>query len=752
MRKYVLEGASLLSAMLAINGFAGVAAAQTSPDETTEISGNDQTGEPEETRNASTDTHKQAIIVTARRRDEFLQDVPIAVSAVSAAQAENIGIDDTEALMIATPSLDYSRSSSFAAVPFLRGVGTSFAGAGIESPVAIYVDDVYISSPNGNLMSLDNIETVQVLKGPQGTLFGRNATGGVIQIQTRQPSFETEGRISASYSNYDTMEGSLYLSTGLSDDVAVNIAAGGRKQHNGYGESLATGDDTQKGWDWNLRGKLLANLGPDTTALLSVDYAEQRSDYGSNSAVYPGSIGMGGTTYAGDFNTASDGRDFSSIKQGGASLKIDHKMSFADLVSVSAYRKTKMRSVIDQDASVTPFMELDLTSPIETISQELRLVSNDDGPLQWVIGAFYFHSNGQYDPTLITGLIFDPDFADPTAHLYFNDTQTLDSYSGFAEATYEFLPDTNLTIGLRYTDDSFELKNEGSYMGNEDVFPGALVPDTQYTVDDSFGKLTYRAILDHKITSNVLGYVSYSRGFKSGGYNLPEPGDVNTVEAVKPEVLDAYEAGLKTELFNGDLVFNIAAFYYDYKDLAVSISTDRSIIQINAAHADIKGLDFDFVATPYEGLRIAGGLGLLDAEYKSFPDGPVYTPLPVYPFGNSVSPGDLGGNRMQRAPKLTFSVAPSYTARIGEGDLTLAANWYHNSGYFSDPENRLRQPTYDLLNGSISYELDSGLGARLWIKNLTDERYYTFLQADQFKDASVLAAPRTYGITLWKNF
>ncbi len=263
---------------------------------------------------AASDAEIRDIIVTARRRDERLQDVPIAVSAVNGLQAERMGLTDTQSLVIATPNLDFGKVASYGALPFLRGVGTSFGAAGVESPVAIYVDDVYISSPNGNLMSLNNIESVQVLKGPQGTLFGRNATGGVIQITTKQPSFAPEGRISVGYGNYDTYEGALYASTGLSDTVAVSIAASGRKQSDGFGKSLLTGEEVQKGWDWNVRGKLLANLGERTSITLSADYSKQKSDIGANQTTVPGSIGLGGYGYAGEYNTLANDLGYTSIR------------------------------------------------------------------------------------------------------------------------------------------------------------------------------------------------------------------------------------------------------------------------------------------------------------------------------------------------------------------------------------------------------------------------------------------------------
>lgn len=710
----------------------------------------DSSDDREETSSVGT-SDLQAIIVTARRRDERLQDVPIAVSAVTGEQAESIGLDDTQALVIATPSLDFGKVSSYGAIPFLRGVGTSFGAAGVESPVAIYVDDVYISSPNGNLMSLNNIQSVQVLKGPQGTLFGRNATGGVIQITTKAPSFVPEGKVYAGYGNYDTFEGGAYLSAPLGENVAFSLSASGSKQNDGYGESLTTGKETQKSWDWNARGKLLFAPGESTEITLSGDYSKQRSDIGANLATAPGSFGFGGYDFAGEYNTYAAGDDYTKIKQWGVSLKIDQELAFADLVSISAYRKTDMYTLLDQDGGPVPAFDLELWSPVKTFSQELRLVSNSDGPFQWVLGGFYFHSNSQYKPALLRGLIFDQAFSDPTAFLRFDDTQKLNSYSGFAEGTYEVVEDTNITLGLRYTSDSFTLKNEGFNFGNA-AFCCFTDPTTIYTVKDKFNKLTYRAILDHKFTEDVLGYVSYSRGFKSGGYNLPEPGSIDVVAAVRPEVLDAFEVGLKSVLLDGALTFNLAGFYYDYKDMAVSVTTSTAVVQRNAAKSKIKGFEFDVVAVPADGLRIAAGLGYLDSEYKSFPDGPTYIPNAGFPFGNTVIPSDLSGNRLQRAPKLTFNIAPSYTMRAGSGDLTFAVNWYHNAGYFSDAENRLRQPTYDLVNGSISYALDNGFGARLWAKNLTDERYYAFIQADPFKDAVAFADPRTYGVTVWKEF
>ena len=756
------------TAALAIIGAAGVSShahAQVNPEPQDSSSAN--TG-------ATADVKNSEVIVTARRRDERLQDVPIAVSAIGGEQAERLGVDDTDSLVIMTPSLDFGRQSSFGAIPYLRGVGTSFAASGVEAAVAIYVDDVYIASPNANMMELDNIESVQVLKGPQGTLFGRNATGGVIQVKTKDPSFTTEGKISAGYGNYDTYSGSAYLNAPLGDKVAINLAASGSKQADGFGKSVLNGKDVGRSWDWNVRGKMLFDLTDTTSILLSGDYSEMRSDKGGSPTVFPGTVSLfGSATFVGAFNTATDGREFTKVTQAGGSLTIKHEASFADIVSISAYRDVKQHSIIDQDAGPIPVLELDLTGDTKTFSQELRLASNGDGPFQWVVGGYYFRSVADYAPATLSGLVIDvrsdpttpfynpANIPDPTSSFSFTDTQKLNSYSGFAEGTYEFIENTHITLGVRYTKDKFKLNNEG-FVFTVPGLPVFTLPGTVYKVGDSFSKVTYRAILDHKFTPDILGYASYSRGFKSGGYNLPEPGlhdpdgifypNKPVVKPVEPEVLDAFEIGLKTTLFNGAMTFNAAAYYYSYKNLIVGVNQATSIIQRNAAKAEIKGIDVDFIVRPADGFQIAGGVGYVDSEYKKFPNGPTFTPTVGFPFGNTVGSADLAGNRTQRAPKFTLSLAPSYTARAGNGEITFAASFYHNSGYFSDPENRLRQPSYDLVNASVGYEWDSGLGVRGWVKNLLDTRYFAFLQADPFKDAQAYADPQTYGVTIWKKF
>ena len=693
------------------------------------------------------------IIVSARRRNELLQAVPIAVSAISGESAQRTGITNTEAIRLATPSLDFSRQIAQGATPFLRGVGSLQAAAGFESPVAIYVDDIYIGSPSGNLFTLNNIASVQVLKGPQGTLFGRNATGGVIQVQTKRPSFDPAVEATIGYGNYDTIEGSFYGTAGLTNNLAVNFAASGRKQSDGYGRNLNTGQDVQLGHDWNVRGQLLWNASEGTSLLLIGDYSKQSYDYGMNSTVVPGTVSASGATFSGYYNSLAPVLDYSKINQGGVSLRIDHEAGFAKLVSISGYRHTGLTYSFDNDGGPRRVLQAYVVTPADTYSQEFQILSNEASTLKWILGAYYLHTKTGFDPARVGGFAFGPTGPDFDTI----DTQTLNSIAGFGEATYEVLPSTNVTLGARYTKDYYHLDVQGRYTST-----GALQPGSTFSSRSRFPKVTYRAILDHHFSPDVMAYASYSRGFKSGGYNLSTPGTAaSPAPAIRPEILDSYEIGLKTKFLNGAVTLNGSAYYYDYKDLAVNILVPTGSVVVNAGAARIKGVDLDFIIAPARGFRITGGVGVIDGEYTKFMNGPVFIPNPATctpapaqlpgarTGGNTQCAADLKGFTTARSPKFTMSLSPSYSFDTSVGAFTLAATYYHNSGFFWDSSNRITQPTYDVVNTSLSWDSSGkGLGVRLWARNLFDDRYLTYAASSAVRDQAAYAPPRTYGATL----
>lgn len=700
------------------------------------------------------------IIVTAQRRDQKQQNVPIAIATISGDIAERTGVTGTETLTIAVPGLQFSRQVASGGAPFLRGVGNVAAAQGFEPPVAIYVDDVYIGSPGAVLMSLNNIKQVEVLKGPQGTLFGRNATGGVIHIRTMQPSlYETRVDAKAGYSNFDTVDGNIYVSTPLNEKVAVNVAAVAHHQGTGYGINLLLDEEIYKSEYYGGRAGMLLEPTDSTRIRLIGDYSWYKGDDGINVSMLPGAIGALGAVYQGRYTATAIPTAGGTNEQYGISARIDQEIGDLSLVSISAYRANNVFFLHDIDSSAPVFLRSDYTGRNRSFSQELQLQGPSAGKLNWIVGAFYYHADAGLNPLTFYG-ITQAAFGG-TQQIF--DKQILDSYSAFADLNYELLPKTKITLGIRYTTDKIK----------EDVLVldslNQPVLSTPFKQSDSFSKLTWRAILDYQFADGIMGYFSYSRGFKSGGYNLTSPttttaGVVEPSAVISPEEIDAFEVGLKTELFNRMLRLNLAAFTYDYANLQVTNVGLGVSTLINGAQARIKGIDLDFEAAPTSRLSINGGISVLDAKFSSFPNGPFTLPRPAVcapvPMqtgpvtgGNITCSADLKGNRTPRAPKFTGNISATYTLPTEAGDFALTGNLYHNSGFVWEADNRLKQSAYTLLNATLSWtSIDGKYDVSLWGKNLTKEYYYTYQSAGGARDSGAPAAPRTYGITIGLHY
>lgn len=672
------------------------------------------------------------IVVTAQRRSQNLQNVPIAITAVTADSAKNFGTISTSSLPTAVPSLQFNRQPGTGVTPFLRGVGSS-EPAGAEPEVAIYIDDVYIGNSSAADFSFNNIDSIAVLKGPQGTLFGRNATGGVIQVHTLDPNHKAAANVQAGYASYDTRYGNLYATTGLTDDLAVNFAATGRDQRDGYGHNLVTGKDTMSAWNYAFRGKLLWEPGSDTRILLSGDYSNQYDQAGGNFVVLPGTVSLGGGPSTGDrFGTYSTPNDFTRVKTWRGSGKITQKLGELQLVSITSYTKTKQKFQLDLDGNPAglDLLSVDVDAPSHALSQELQLQSKSDSNLTWIIGAFYYDSYYGFKQRE-TGSLF-PLIAPIPFGTYRDLIAPLDlrSLSAFADATWEFLPETKLTAGIRYTSDHYKM-DRFRLVGEN----GAELANP--SVSKTFSRPTWRAVLDHRFSPQILAYLSYSRGFKSGRFNVSDGG------LIKPEKIDAYEAGLKTDLFDRKLRVNLAGFHYDYSNIQVSQNVGGVNQVRNAAAARINGVDLDATFVPSRRLNVTSGVSFLDAKYKSFPDGPYNVPNPVTcadgapglppqttptPTGGYTTCSvELGGNTMPQAPRFTMSVAATYTLPTSFGNFDLNVSLYHNSGFYWEPDNNFRNPRYNLLNASLTWRSeDEKYEVRVYGRNLLDEYYFTF--------------------------
>ena len=711
---------------------------------------------------ATQQTGVEDIIVTAQRRDERLQDVPIAISAITATAAARQGITGTESLGVAIPALQFSRQGANGGAPFVRGVGSIQASTGSESPVAVYIDDVYIGAPVGTLLQFNNIESTEVLKGPQGTLFGRNATGGVVNIHTKRPSFDPSVDVTAGFGSFQTYSGSFYATSGLSKTVAVNFAATGRDQVDGYGRNVATGKDAFKGKSYNFRSQLLWEPGPDTSVLLAGDFGHYRGDIGQSPVIAPGTVAIGGGTFQCKYCTLSSPNDFGDARSGGLSLRVEQKFGDYTVRSITARRWNNLHFVLDSDGSLPgrpPIIVTDATGYTNTFSEELQLLSPQDSAFKWILGGFYYNAVASFDPLRTSGLAFAA-----LGGASVTDTkQVLNSYSGFGEGSYELLPSTKITLGLRYTTDDYHLD------ALLRTATGVVRSPTPFEKNDSFSKLTYRAILDSKFTPDILGYASYSRGFKSGGYNVSSPtitvaGVASPAPVIEPEVLDAYEVGLKTEFFDHRVRVNVAAFHYDYSNLQVGIIQNGTTVTLNAAKARINGLDVEYTLVPSSRVNITGGFSLLDAKYVSFPSGPLYVPTPATctptprttgpaTGGNTICLADLTSNHTSRSPRFTMSLSTSYTLPTSVGDFLISGTWFHNSGFYWEADNRYRQPRYDLVNANLSWtSTDKTYDVKFYANNILNEYYYTYLSETTGRDSWSPEMPRNYGIQFGVHF
>ena len=675
----------------------------------------------------------EEITVTAQRRDENLQNVPIAVSVLSASTTASMGVTGTANLAAAVPGLEFTRSYN-SATPALRGVGTSpTVGVGDETAIATYIDGVYLATPSSSLFSFNSIERIEVLKGPQGTLFGRNATGGVVQVVTKDPKHDPSVDLAVGYANYNTFSASFYGTTGLSENLAADLAVSYSNQADGWGKNLFTGTDVYKSREFAIRSKWLFTPGDNTKITLAVDYSRSRTDQGVATRPAPGHffLDLGATGFAGFYNTNEGHTSFARVRQGGVSLKIDQDLDWANLVSISSYRRDKSLIDADQDHTPMPLLDLTWTAKSKTFTQELQLLSPEGSAVKWIAGAFLFRDISSYEPERFTNpTTFFPPFTSFVTTTIFNKQKSW-SYAGFGQATVDVMPDTRLTGGLRYTVDRREAG------GTVTVEPGgtAIVP----TKKAKFPKLTWKVSLDHDFGPNILGYATYSRGFKSGIFSLPDPGS----DPVKPSVLDAYEIGFKSDLIDRRLRLNVSAYYYDFKNIQVATGVGQNVILVNAAKSRSKGFDVDLEALPFENFRLRGAVSYIDSKFRNFTNSTFNTPSPF--GGNIQTIGDASGNRTPRSPEWTASVSGQYT--IGAFDLNLS--YYYNDGFFWDAQNSFRNPSYHLVNSSVNWTSDDqNWKVSLWGKNLLKEKYNLYGSINALVTGEAPAAPRTYGVTV----
>jgi iron complex outermembrane receptor protein len=635
------------------------------------------------------------------------------------------------------------------AVPFLRGIGNTSANPGNEPPIATYVDDVYLPSPSGSNFAFNNVERIDVLKGPQGTLFGRNAAGGVINITTRDPSATPELDVSAGYANYNTVSGDLYGSTGLTDTLKADLAVHYEDQGDGWGRNLLTGNDVYLEDEKSFRSKWIWQPSDTWRVRFIADYDHTRNDVSSVLNILPGTVNLFGATHEGGFfDTNSSAVARGENLQDGFSLRIDHDLGWANAASITSWRRAYSRGRGDNTiAAPTPYFQYDITGREDDGTEELQLASLDSSTIKWIAGLFYFYDRAGEQPLSDFGY---GQTSHPGAYSALYDLQYTRSYAAYTQATAPLPWDSRLTLGLRYTYDKRDINAQ--YL---------TINDTEYNSangEKTFGKLTYRAALDHDIAKDVIGYLSYDLGFKSGYFATGNP----TTPVVGPETLSSYQLGVKSEVLDHTLRLNAAAFFYQFRDLQVQqIVTINGIatgLTANAASAMLKGIDMDATWQPTSSLTVVAAVALLDTQFRRFDNAtfqyPCLTPTTAPACRASINGGgyyqgigDASGNQLPLADKGTGDLTGIYKIPTGIGIFTLIGSVGYHNGYYFDVQNTLRQPSYTLVDSSGTWTSNSGAyDVTLWGKNLTNEHYFAQLQRASTVTTYSGQAPLTFGV------
>jgi iron complex outermembrane receptor protein len=743
------------------------------------------------------------VVVTAQRRNENLQEVPIAVSVVAPQQLK--GSNDLRQIADLVPGLviNFNLNSPMS---FLRGVGQNSGTYGNENPLAIYVDGVYLFSPVGSAFTLPSVERIEVLKGPQGTLFGRNATAGVLQIVTKDPSHETSGDMSVGYGNYRTYEGRFYGTTALSETLAANLTLHGKRRDKGFLTNLYTGEDTFKSTNYGVQSKLLWTPSDKTSLLFNVLYDYLEGPAGLVANILPGAVARNGTVFAGFgkiwMPIPANRRNEMVL----TSAKISHDFNWGTMSLLSAYNWLEHRSDFIQ-TGFGPNPAGTVTShgflKDKTYSTELQVNSPNGSNIEWIGGLFFINDEGHL-PANVLSLT---SLSTWNTLIHFDIRMKTTSYAAYSQVTVPvFSPATKLTIGGRITHDKVESPTRfwiggtaptlssnwnpaGStycgLMGQIGAPPPCPQPtaaalargDVPYAAELEVTKPTWRLALAHELVPDVNAYASYNRGYRVGAFNTTDRLNPPTL----PEVVDAFEIGVKSELLDRRLRLNATAFWTDIQNMQSKVAGTNPPAQIlsNAGKARSKGIDFDLTFAATSALTLRSGFEWIPyAKYVNYPRGTQTINNP-YPFGftggvANVPPGCLGpvtgatatpggislvtcdfaGRRMQRTPKFAGNVGATYRMELANNAAVIFdATHSYNSGFNFYESGLTKQKPYHNLRATVQYVApDDRYYVTVWGTNLTNARIDSLVNEYNSGVAYFPGDPRFYGVTVGAKF
>ncbi len=689
------------------------------------------------------------VIVTATRREESLQDTPMSINAFSANQLAQSGVVDIVDLQFLSAGLQIDDSQGQIRVN-MRGIGTNAVLTPlVETGVAMHRDGVYLSSQYDQAMGFFDIERIEVLRGPQGNLYGRNATGGSINVITKAPTESFEAGVKVGIGNYDLIESTGYLSGPIIENKLLGRLAVSTRNRDGFTPNYVNGDDYDDEDYVALRGKLQYSVTDDFTIDLTAEYARDNSVPISVITRHDQSSPLLGETLTGvllptterilvqDVARAND-REFRGISAK-LTWDIPNGMTFTSLTS---YRD--MDRLYHQDVDKTAADISDSVAPGNTdqFSQEFVVSSADDQSWQWLVGASYlWYETDNHSVFPINTLDANLDILETTKFDILN-TREVEAYAVFGEASYDFTDKLAFIVGGRY---SYE-ENV-----NADIRASPSLRDIEK--DDNWSSFSPKLAITYAFTNDLNGYATISQGFRAG--DVP----TDQLAAVDPEKVINYEAGIKSSLYDGRVMANLSLFYMDYSDLQVEQRNVDPITNLlifstaNAAESTIQGFEFETQVHATDSFSIDGNVAYLDATYEEWPG--ALDPA----RGNN--PFDVSGNRMSDVPEWVANWGFNYTVPAGDwGSATFRGEYSYKSDVFFTPfENeRLSEDSFSILNARLTFrDAEEKWQVAAWIKNITDEEVTSHqftLFSGLFGDRRFLnyLPPRTYGLTFDCHF
>jgi len=704
----------------------------------------------------------EEVIVVARRREESLQKVPISVTAFSADNIKAMSLTNLKELGQFTPNLTFfndGQTGGTSAVVFIRGVGQVDPGYSWDPGVGIYMDGVYLGRMQGNNMDLGDLERVEVLRGPQGTLYGRNTIGGAINLISTKPTDELEGFVEITMGDFDRRDARASINLPLvPGKLAARVTAVTRNR-DGFGTRLDffSGDKIdQMGDRDSFSGRVLIdwNASDNVDVLLSFD-ATQSHQFGPvrkivqfnesflasllNIFVEP-DYGDAFLTDS-DFTSYSNQLNVNNVDVQGVSLTVDWDIGVWALKSITSYRDMEILNGVDPDGSIYTVADQRDEMTQDQFSQEFQFSGLAfDQRLNWVTGLYYFEEDGLTDASVdIYAELYNFIGLDLglTLPVWINNQ----SYSAFGQGTYALSDRFSITAGLRYTRDEKEVTRELFHQHS-----GVVIAPLE-TVSDSWGAVTGRLSGEYQWNEDLMTYASVARGYKGGGINAR---GFNAKEFVPfdPEYLWTYEVGFRSDLLNNRIRFNTSVFYSDYDDIqfsVVEVSEDGVPIFLiaNAAKARVQGLESEFIVAPVQGMILSAGVGLIDAKYTSA----------------DPTTGITEDSKFAKTPKWSVNLAAEYSFPIGGwGELVSRLNWAYKTRIYHDAANSpvVVQEPYGLLNANLSLlEGDGKWVLAAFVTNALDEHYIVagtdFLPSLGFAEVQY-ARPREWGLSFQYNF